>query len=400
MVVFVEPPAFILLIEMFKIVFLSLGPLCWLLALYSFILRVSMPRWVKLSAASILFIGALKFWWFLIFCEKMFQPDLPVWIIWGLSVLYDFVLILGVVSILSLVCECLYFLIRRMKNTDCAEELSQGVSRRSFIKCGIASVSGGTAIRGVYDAMRLPDVKESNLEFDGLPKSFDGYRIVHLSDIHVSHASRRWRSEGIAKKVNALNPDLVVITGDFIDGRVDEILDDFKPLGLMRAKDGVFGCTGNHEYYSFYEDWRKEFFKCGIHMLENQSVVIERNGSKIVLGGINDPVSGISDASVAFQNTSKDAFRILLAHRPINLKYHASCGVDLQLSGHTHGGAILGMDYFVAKANENHVRGIYREHGLTLYVNSGTGQWAGFPTRLGIMPEISLLTLTAKRSAT
>lgn len=360
----------------------------------------------KMGAALFLFIGAFKFWWFLLFCEKMFQPDLPVWLIYGLSVLYDFVLILGAASILLLVFSGFRFLVSRVYRAlrglaYSADGSPRSDSRRSFIKCGLVALSGGVAIRGVYDAMRLPDVKETRLEFDNLPEAFHGYRIVQLSDIHVSHASRRWRSEGIARKVNALNPDLVVITGDFVDGDVDEILEDFKPLGLIRAKDGVFGCTGNHEYYSFYESWRKEFFKCGINMLENRSVVIKRNGSGIVLGGINDPVSGISDAVAAFQNTPVDAFRVLLAHRPINLKHHTSCGVNLQLSGHTHGGAILGMDRLVAKANENHVRGVYREYGLTLYVNSGTGQWAGFPTRLGIMPEISLLTLvTANRFAT
>jgi predicted MPP superfamily phosphohydrolase len=271
-------------------------------------------------------------------------------------------------------------------------------SRRSFIKCAVAAVSGGTAIRGIYDAVRLPDVKKTTLEFDNLPEAFEGYKIVHLSDIHVSHASRRWRTEGIARKVNALNPDLVVMTGDFLDGDASEILEDFKPLGLIKAKDGVFGCTGNHEYYSTYENWRNHFFDCGINMLENQSAVIKRNTSQIVIGGINDPVGGLSDAAVAFRSAPEKAFRILLAHRPINVAYHASCGVDLQLSGHTHGGAILGMDLLVAKANENHIRGVYREHGLTLYVNSGTGQWSGFPTRLGVMSEISLLTLTGKKA--
>ena len=87
------------------------------------------------------------------------------------------------------------------------------------------------------------------------------------------------------------------------------------------------------------------------------------------------------------------AFRILLAHRPTRLAEHAAYGVRLQLSGHTHGGAVRGIDRFVARANEGHVRGVYREHGLTLYVNSGTGQWAGFPTRLGVPPEITILTL-------
>ena len=113
--------------------------------------------------------------------------------------------------------------------------------------------------------------------------------------------------------------------------------------------------------------------------------------------GENDPVSRDSDIHIAAGMVPYGAFRILLAHRPTRLAEHAAYRVRLQLSGHTHGGAVIGLDRFVARANEGHVRGIYREHGLTLYVNSGTGQWAGFPTRLGVAPEITLLTL--KRSS-
>jgi predicted MPP superfamily phosphohydrolase len=387
---------------MFKFIFLSLGPLCWLLALFSIVLPLKASRAVKTFLSSFLFVGAFKFWWFLFFSEKMFQPDFPVWLICVLSIIYDFSLFLGLLSILKLIIEgCILAAKKIIKVFSVKCEDVKDSSRRDFISYSILGLAGVTAIKGVYDAMRLPDVKRTTIELNNLPPFFDGYKIVHLSDIHVSPSARAPRSEGIVKIVNSLDADLIVITGDFIDGRLEDRREDFRPFEKLRAKDGVLGCTGNHEYYSHYEEWRGEFIRCGINMLENRVVNLRRKKGKeeqvLAIGGINDPVSGFSDVSIAFENAEKNAFRILLAHRPINLKHHKANGVKLQLSGHTHGGAILGMDHFVAKANEGHVRGLYQEDGIALYVNAGTGQWAGFPTRLGVMPEVSLLILKSTK---
>jgi hypothetical protein len=234
-------------------------------------------------------------------------------------------------------------------------------------------------------------VKEVSIDFPDLPPAFDGYRIVQLSDIHASAAARADRTAGIVQQVNALNPDLVAITGDFVDGPVHLRAADILPLAKLRAADGVVGCTGNHEYYSGYGFWRTVFHRCGIKMLENDRRTVRRGEDAIAVIGQNDPVSFNTDITAACAGAPP--FRILLAHRPTRLADHAALGISLQLSGHTHGGAILGFDKLVARANEGHVRGLYREDGITLYVNAGTGQWAGFPTRLGVSPEITCLTL-------
>ena len=244
------------------------------------------------------------------------------------------------------------------------------------------------------DEFYLKSPEEMARLFPDLPEAFDGYRIAHLSDLHVSSAARAARTAGIVERTNALGADLVVITGDFVDGAPSSRREDVAPLGGLVARDGVFGCTGNHEYYSDYGAWRSEFRRIGVRMLENAAATIRRgeDGAALALLGVNDLVGG-PDPDAAAAAAPQGAFRILLAHRPIRLARHAALGVRLQLSGHTHGGAILGLDRFVARANEGHVRGLYREHGLTLYVNAGTGQWAGFPERVGVPPEIACLTL-------
>ena len=245
----------------------------------------------------------------------------------------------------------------------------------------------------MYDGVRLPDVVEVGLEFPDLPPAFDGYRIAHLSDLHISAAARADRTAGVVRLVNECKPDLIAITGDFVDGTVDRRSVDVAPLADLRAPDGVVGCTGNHEYYSGWAAWRDVFRGYGVRVLENARLLVRRGDQTLAILGENDPVSHDSDIQIAAGMVPHWAFRILLAHRPTRLAEHAAYGVRLQLSGHTHGGAALGLDRFVARANEGHVRGVYREHGLTLYVNSGTGQWAGFPTRLGVAPEITLTTL-------
>ena len=159
----------------------------------------------------------------------------------------------------------------------------------------------------------------------------------------------------------------------------------------------MVGCTGNHEYFSGWGAWRVIFRSLGIRILENERVVVRRGEESLAIIGINDPASHDSDIRIASDMVPDGAFRILLAHRPTHLAEHAACGVRLQLSGHTHGGAVIGLDRLVARANEGHVRGLYSEHGISLYVNSGTGQWAGFPTRLGVSPEITIITLRRTR---
>lgn len=386
----------------FQIFFLVLGPLCAVLAYVTLVAPLGLSLGWRRGVLYSLLAFSLKFTWYALFGRNMFLPELPECVIHMLSVLYDFVLISAAVGLLRAVISGTARLFARLQTGPIVQKhgaeqpQAKTVPRRRFISGALALGAAGVAAKGVHDGMRLPDVKEVSIDFPDLPPAFDGYRIVQLSDIHASAAARANRTAGIVRQVNSLKPNLVAITGDFVDGPVHLRAADVLPLADLRAADGVVGCTGNHEYYSGYEFWRTVFQGCGIKMLENNRRTVRRGEDAIAVIGQNDPVSFDTDITAAC--ASAPPFRILLAHRPTHLAEHAALGIRLQLSGHTHGGAILGFDRLVARANEGHVRGLYREDGITLYVNAGTGQWAGFPTRLGVSPEITCLTLRRQRA--
>ena len=376
--------------------FMSLGPLCALVA-YLTVVRPSAPGrlWRRVMSVALL-ASSLKFTWFGIFGGNSFLPDMPQGAIIALSVVYDTVLVLAGLGVLWALGRAAARFCRARRT--CPAPVPD-MSRRRVAAGALAFVAAGIAGKGVYDGVRLPDVVEVTLDFPDLPPEFDGYRIAQISDLHVSAVARVERTAGVVRLVNGCDPDLVAITGDVVDGTVARRMEDVAPLAGLHAPDGVVGCTGNHEYYSGWDAWRVVFRDCGMRFLENERLLLRRGGGVLAIIGENDPRSLDSDIGAAAASAPEGAFRILLAHRPTRLAEHAAHGVRLQLSGHTHGGAARGLDRFVARANDGHVRGIYREHGLTLYVNSGTGQWAGFPARFGVPPEITLITLRKAHEA-
>ena len=200
---------------------------------------------------------------------------------------------------------------------------------------------------------------------------------------------------------------MIAITGDFVDGLVCERIDDMEPLAHLRARDGVWGCVGNHERYWEWSGWGDALFGLNILILAEHchyaKSVIRRGDDAIALGGLYDPAffqfSGITPvARDAFREAPKGAFRILLYHRPHTEEICSEdADVKLQLSGHTHGGAMPGVKWLVAFGNEGHVRGLYEfAKGRYLHVSPGTGQWAGFPLRLFNPTEITEITLRRK----
>ncbi len=270
---------------------------------------------------------------------------------------------------------------------------------------------------GTFESLRLPAVNQREIIVEGLPPAFDGMRIAHVSDVHCSPSARLSYVRGVVDQVNALKPDLVCMTGDFVDGTPEMRAADMAPLADLRAKWGVLGCSGNHEFYSGYDRWRPIFQRLGIHMLDNACVVITNGEDRLVVGGVVDPV-GVKkfmdegkgkargsprrhwpepDVQAAFAAAPPSTCRILLAHRPTDLPEHAAAGVRLQLSGHTHGGVLWPAYPLASMLNDWHVNGLYRENGIALYVTAGAGQWIGFPVRLGIPTEIALLTLRAPK---
>lgn len=256
-----------------------------------------------------------------------------------------------------------------------------------------ALVAAGLAAYGIVEGVRVPSVAVREVWFADLPEEFDGYRLVHLSDLHCSSVARRWKIDGIVRRVNALDADAVAITGDFVDGAPETWAKELEPIRGLRAKDGVFASTGNHERYWGFAAWEPLYREWGVRFLRNESVEIRRGGAVLSLGGLDDPELGANPGAV-FAGRGPGDFRVLMFHRPIWFARLAEeCGVRLQLSGHTHGGGTPGLDRLVAKANEGHLRGFYALGDRLLHVSPGTGQWGGYPLRFFDPAEITLLVL-------
>ncbi len=273
--------------------------------------------------------------------------------------------------------------------------------RRRFMTVGLnASVLSATGVAtkwGFYEARRLPDVVDVTVPFEDLPESLQGLRIVQLSDIHVGPTIRRPTVEAIVARVNELDADVIAITGDLIDGHVDQLRGDVEPLFDLQARYGVFYCTGNHEYYWDAPGWCSLLEERGVEVLNNEHRLIEHGDGRLLMAGCTDYTAGdyieehASDPQGALAGAPAHDISILLAHQPPSIHDAADAGYDLQLSGHTHGGQFWPWIYVVGRVHPFAV-GLDRQDDTWIYVSRGTGYW-GPPMRLGAPSEITVLTL-------
>jgi predicted MPP superfamily phosphohydrolase len=273
--------------------------------------------------------------------------------------------------------------------------------RRDFLLSATGGVAvGATSIlgaAGIHGARRLPEVVEVEVPIAGLPKAFDGYHIVQLSDVHVGETIDKDFITPIIEQVTSLSPDLVALTGDLVDGSVDALGADISPFGYLRARDGVYCVTGNHEYYSGAEAWCAHFRELGLSVLNNEHVVIEREGERLVVAGVTDRREGrtvpghASDPAAAVRGAPEGVVRILLAHQPRSAFEASKLGYALQLSGHTHGGQFFPWNLMVGLVQPV-VKGLAKIDDMWVYVNRGTCYW-GPPLRTFVAPEITSLRL-------
>lgn len=254
---------------------------------------------------------------------------------------------------------------------------------------------------GYLNARRTAGVVTVEIPVAGLHAALHGFTIVQISDIHVGPTIRSSYVEGIVEAVNRLNPDLVAITGDLVDGSVAELAGHVAPLERLASREGSFFVTGNHEYYSGAESWMLHLERIGIQVLQNRHVVIEREGARLVLAGVSDYSAGHFDAShrsdphKALAGAPTDAhFKVLLAHQPRSAAAAAQAGFDLQLSGHTHGGQFLPWNFFV-RMQQPFTAGLHVMDQLRIYVSRGTGYW-GPPKRFGAPSEITRVRLVER----
>jgi len=250
---------------------------------------------------------------------------------------------------------------------------------------------------GFINARRIARVVRIDIPLDGLPAALNSFTIVQISDIHVGATIKKAYVTAIVERVNSLNPDLIAITGDVVDGSVTELAADTAPLANLQARHGTFVVTGNHEYYSGALPWMEEFQRLGLHGLMNQHVVIEHHGARLVLAGVTDYSAHAfdpqqrSDPQKALLGSPPGLPKILLAHQPRSATAAEAAGFDLQLSGHTHGGQFWPWNLFVT-LQQPFTAGLHRLGRLLVYTSRGTGYW-GPPKRFGAPSEISVLRL-------
>ena len=253
----------------------------------------------------------------------------------------------------------------------------------------------------VQQAVRVPPLKDITVEIENLPAGFDGYRLLQLTDLHLSRLfPASWAREVVVRS-NALGVDLIVITGDLIDGSLAARRADVAPLRDLRAPDGVWLIPGNHEYFFEYAAWMRHYAELGLAVLANRHTVLGRGSEALILAGVTDLSAAHAgqpahDLDAALAGAPTGAPIILLDHQPRDAARAAAKGVAVQLSGHTHGGMIVGLDRLVARANGGFVSGAYAVGGMTLYVNNGTALWPGFALRLGPPSELTRITLRAR----
>jgi predicted MPP superfamily phosphohydrolase len=295
-------------------------------------------------------------------------------------------------------------LVLRLRPAPAAPEATPDSGRRAFlgraINLGIVGGAGSVTGVGVVQAQQLPEVREVDVPIAGLPPGADGFRIVQITDVHVGPTIHGEFLAAVVDRVNALEPDLVAVTGDLIDGWVEQLRDEVAVLGRLRARHGAFFVTGNHEYYWDGLAWCDEVARLGLTVLVNEHRVLEHDGARLLVAGVTDVSAGgmvaahASDPAGACEGAPDGCcIRILLAHQPRSIYAAARAGYDLQISGHTHGGQYFPMNLLVYLA-QPYVAGLERHEDTWIYVSRGTGYW-GPPVRVGAPHEITLLRLRA-----
>ncbi|WP_164017865.1 metallophosphoesterase [Pyxidicoccus trucidator] len=248
---------------------------------------------------------------------------------------------------------------------------------------------GGDAV------LNRPRLRRRTVRIAGLPEALDGYRIGQLSDVHCGAHVPEAKVAGWVARLNELGLDLVTVTGDLIAHGPSHVEAVARALGGLRAKDGAFACMGNHDYFTDGEHLVRELEWNGLSVLRNRGVVVERGGARLYVAGVDDTWSSRHDLERALAARPEGVPTVLLAHDPDLFPQAQARGVELTLSGHTHGGqlAVPGVRRLsLARFMTRWTSGMYRRGRSWLYVNRGAGT-TGPPVRLGAPPELAVITL-------
>jgi len=258
------------------------------------------------------------------------------------------------------------------------------------------ALAGAIALGMGSDAvLHRPRLRKRTVRIAGLPSALDGYRIGQLSDVHCGPHVPEEKVAGWVARLNGLGLDLVTVTGDLITHGSSHVEAVARALGGLRAKDGAFACMGNHDYFTDGEHLVRELERNGLSVLRNRGVVVERGGARLYVAGVDDTWTSRHDLARALAARPEGAPTVLLAHDPDLFPQAQARGVELTLSGHTHGGqlAVPGVRRLsLARFITRWTAGLYRQGRSWLYVNRGAGT-TGPPVRLGAPPELAVITL-------
>jgi predicted MPP superfamily phosphohydrolase len=271
---------------------------------------------------------------------------------------------------------------------------------RAALVTAVALLAGGVGLRS---ALRPPSLERLEVELARWPRELDGFRVVQVSDTHIGPILGRRFAEHVVARVNALDADLVALTGDLVDGAVHRLAPEVAPFARLRARHGVFFVTGNHDHLSGAGAWCARVQELGIRVLRNERVEIRKGSAVFDLLGVDDhhgrliSREGGEDLEAALEGRDPGRPALLLAHDPSTFKRASGLGIDLQLSGHTHAGQLWPFGYLVRLAIP-FVAGRYRRGAAQLYVSRGTGFW-GPAMRLRAPAEITEIVLRSSNRA-
>ncbi|WP_433716199.1 metallophosphoesterase [Nocardia sp. CA-084685] len=274
------------------------------------------------------------------------------------------------------------------------------VSRRLFVSRAVGAAASLAAVStvgyGTHSVLTGPRVKQLTVPLANLPRAAHGYRIAVVSDIHLGPILGRGFAERVVETINDTQPDLIAVVGDLVDGSVEHLRSAVEPLARLQARHGAYFVTGNHEYFSGAEQWIEHVQELGLRLLANSRTELPY----FDLAGVND-IQGESigqgpDFTAALGDRDLTRTAVLLAHQPVQIHEAVEFGVDLQLSGHTHGGQLWPGNYLAGLANPT-VAGLDRYGDTQLYVSRGAGAW-GPPVRVGAPSDITVIELASKQA--
>ena len=355
-----------------------------------FLLPLPLPVALKLGAAVVILLASQYHFFARLSSGSVFSPEMPRGVIIAFNWAFSAIVLL---AFLQLALDALTIVV--MLATQARADIPV------YARATAGTIAMALAAVGVHQAIRIPPVKDIEVAIKDLPPQFEGYRLIQLTDMHISRLFPKAWTHRLVEDTQRLDADLILITGDLIDGSVQHRQQDVEPLRGLHAKDGVYFIPGNHEYFFDYHRWIAHFSGLGLQPLANRHVVITRAGAELVVAGVTDlsaPAHGLPgpDLSLALRGAPQNAPVILMDHQPRKARLAAERGVALQLSGHTHGGLVRGLDRLFASPNGGFVSGRYDVLGMTLYVNNGTALWPGMALRLGRPSELTRITLVRR----